>query len=50
MKTAALLRYNLWAVETATLAFAFLAFDWKVLVLVFLTIWWTKLHTKVASS
>lgn len=50
MSTDKLLKYNLWAVETGVLGFNLFAFDWKVMVLVFLTLWWTKLHTKIAGQ
>ncbi len=44
------LKYNLWAVETGILFFGLFAFDWKVAVLLFLTLWWTKLHTQLAGQ
>lgn len=50
LNEARLLRYNLWTVETGLLLFALLAFDWKVMVLLFLSLWWTKLNTKLGQS
>lgn len=50
MTQTALLKYNLWAVETGVLGFSLFAFDWKVMVLLFLTLWWTKLHTKISAG
>lgn len=48
MKDITTLKWNLWLVETGVLAWALFLFDWKVLGLMFLSLWWTKLHTKVA--
>jgi len=33
--------------ELVTLTFAWVAFDWKVAVLVFLTMWWTNVSRRV---